>query len=78
MLEGLGAIQKCSQCGCKEAFKWKNRQADTQEPGVQCIPVGFQHPKGATPNNSANVVYCGFCMLFLEGLTLSLLFTGVE
>lgn len=25
---GLGVMQKCSQCGCKEAFKWKNRQAD--------------------------------------------------
>lgn len=25
---GLGVAQKCSQYGCKEAFEWKNRQAE--------------------------------------------------
>lgn len=33
---GLGVIQKCSQCGCKEVFKWKNRQADHTHGNLEC------------------------------------------
>lgn len=33
---GLGIIQKCSQCGCKEAFKQKNRQADHTPRNLGC------------------------------------------
>lgn len=50
----------------------------TQEPGA--IPEGFQHPNGAAPNNSANMVFCGFCVLFSQGLmqSLTVSFRGVE